>query len=197
MRSLDADMVSHSGIAWSQTAMIQGGPVHGVSPVRMVVSLLRLVVGLLQALWWMLRWRPDRVFLTGGWVCLPVAAAAWICRVPVVAFVPDIEPGLTLKTVGRFARKIAATTSETAAFFRSGQVVATGYPLRQDVLQATREAGIHHFDLDPAKRTLLVTGGSLGSRNINRALLGLLPDLLTDETLQVLHVTGTLDWSAV
>ena len=178
-------------------AFIQGGPVHGVSLLRLLRSLAGLAVGLFQALGLIGRQQPDSIFLTGGWACLPVALAGWLRRVPVYAFVPDIEPGLTLKLVSRFARRVAVTTEESAPYFRPGQIAATGYPLRHELLGATREAGIAHFGLDPARRTLLVTGGSSGAQTLNRALLAILPDLLADDSLQILHVAGTRTWDEV
>lgn len=194
---LEAKILARSGITWAHVALIQGGPVHGVHPLRMLVSVVRLGIGSVQAFALLRRLRPDRALITGGWASLPVALAAWLRRVPVVAFVPDIEPALTLKLVGRFARKVAATTGGTAAYFRPGQVVATGYPLRREVLAATREAALAHFGLDPVRRTLLVTGGSRGARSINRALWAILPELLRDDTLQVVHISGALDWPEV
>ncbi len=194
---LDVTILARSDVDWAHTYLIPGGPVHGVNPLRLLWSVIKLAAGFVQALGLNLRHRPDRLFVTGGWASLPVSLAAWLCRVPVVCFVPDIEPGWTLKLVSRFARRVAATTDESARFFRPGQLVATGYPLREEVLSANREDALQHFDLDPARRTLLVFGGSRGSRSINRALLAVLPDLLSDDTCQVLHVTGTLDWPAV
>ncbi|MBN2472178.1 MAG: UDP-N-acetylglucosamine--N-acetylmuramyl-(pentapeptide) pyrophosphoryl-undecaprenol N-acetylglucosamine transferase [Anaerolineae bacterium] len=194
---MEPAMIARSGIAWEGVATIQGGPVHGVSPLRMLTSGVKLVVGLAQSIGLVGRWRPGAVLVTGGWASLPVALAGWLWRVPVVAFVPDIEPALTLKVTSRFARRVAATTIESARYFRPGQVVETGYPLRAGLLAAERDAALAHFGLDPARRTLLVTGGSSGARTINRALLRILPDLLADDTLQVLHLTGTLDWAAV
>ncbi len=190
-------MLKRSGIDWLHVALIQGGPVHGVNPLRLIASLLKLAVGWVQSLALIGRWRVDRIFITGGWASLPVALAGWLRRVPVYAFVPDIEPGLTLKVASRFARRVAATTADSAVYFRPGQVVETGYPLRRSLLAATRAEGQAHFGLDPALRTLLVLGGSSGARTINRALVGALPDLLADETLQIVHVTGRLDWAEV
>lgn len=193
----EAEMVAHSGIEWAHIHMIYGGPVHGVNPLRMLLSALKLGIGFVQSVSLMIHHRPERVFLTGGWASLPVTLAAWLFRVPIVSFVPDIEPGLTLKVASRFARKVAATTGDTEVYFRPGQVVATGYPLRRRLLEATRAAAIEHFGLDPAMRTLLIVGGSTGARSINRAVIGFLPELLADETLQVLHITGRLDWEEV
>ncbi len=194
---MEPELIARSGIAWQKVAYIYGGPIHGVGPGRMAISAVKLAAGFLQALGLMIRWRPERVFLTGGWASLPVALAAWLGRVPVYAFVPDIEPGLALRVASRFARRVAATSAGSACYFRAGQVVETGYPLRRSVLDATREAGVARFGLDGARRTLLVFGGSSGARSINRALLGILPDLLADEKLQVLHISGRLDWPEV
>jgi UDP-N-acetylglucosamine--N-acetylmuramyl-(pentapeptide) pyrophosphoryl-undecaprenol N-acetylglucosamine transferase len=64
------------------------------------------------------------------------------------------------------------------------------------MLMATHEAGIAHFELDPAKKTLLVFGGSRGARSINTAVIEIVPQLLADG-VQVIHLTGTLDWEQI
>ncbi len=126
-----------------------------------------------------------------------MAVAAWLLRRPIVIFVPDIEPGLTLKVLGRvFARVIAATVAQTGDYFPGKRVVETGYPLRREILEADRAAAQQQFSLDPARRTLLVFGGSRGSRSINSALGAIAPALLADG-LQILHISGTLDWEQV
>ena len=76
-------------------------------------------------------------------------------------------------------------------------MVVTGYPhcgRRSWQRHAPRRWPISGWTLD--RRTLLVFGGSRGSRSINRALAQILPDLLA-EGVQVLHVTGTLDWPEI
>ena len=172
---------------------VSAGPLHGVGARQAVVSAARLVRGLFQSLALVGRFKPDAVFLTGGWASVPVALAAWLRRVPIVSFVPDIEPGLTLKLTGRFARRVCATVADTARYFAPGKVVETGYPLRREVLEATRAAAVTHFGLDPGRQTLLVFGGSQGARSLNRALGAALPDLLRDG-VQVIHVSGEHDW---
>lgn len=187
---METDLVERAGLSFEG---VSAGPLHGVNPARMVGSLVRLARGLFQSLRLLGRFGPDVVFTTGGWTSVPVTVAAWLRRVPVVAFVPDIEPGLTLKVVGRFACRVAATVQDTARFFPDGKVIATGYPVRRELREATRPAAFAHFDLAPDRQTLLVFGGSRGARTINRALESILPDLLADG-IQVLHVSGTLDW---
>lgn len=150
-------------------------------------------IGLLQSVFLLLRYRPQSILLTGGWANVPVALAGWFLRVPMLVYLPDIEPGSTIRVLSRFVKKIATTVPESAVFFRQGQTVTTGYPLRGEVTSATRPIAISHFELDPSRKTILVTGGSRGARSINIAVESCLNELLK-EAVQVIHVTGELDW---
>ena len=175
---------------------VRAGPLHGVNILKMIASGIQLIIGTIQALWLVKRRNPDALLLTGGWVGLPVALAAWVWRVPSMIFLPDIEPGLTIQVLRRFVKRVALTVDESKVYFPTNETVVTGYPLRQVMLEATREAAIKQFNLDPTRKTLLVFGGSRGSRAINNALLAILPQLLADG-VQVIHVTGTLDWAEI
>ncbi len=186
-------MVQAGGITFDTYDEVLSGPVHGVSLPRKALSAVQLALGTLQAVALMLRRQPDAVLLTGGWVGLPVALAAWLLRIPSLVYLPDIEPGLTIQVIRRFARLVALTVPESAAYFPNSRTEVIGYPLRGQMLAATRAAGLAHFKLDPARQTLLVFGGSRGARAINYALLERLPDLFAAH-VQVIHVTGTLDW---
>jgi UDP-N-acetylglucosamine--N-acetylmuramyl-(pentapeptide) pyrophosphoryl-undecaprenol N-acetylglucosamine transferase len=172
---------------------VRAGPIHGVNPLRMITSAAKLLTGTAQAFRLLRRRQPQVILSTGGWVGLPVVVAAWLLRIPVVIFLPDIEPGLTIKALRRFAQKVALTVPESSQFFLEGQTVVTGYPLRESVREATREGGIAHFGLDEKRKTLLIFGGSRGSRAINIAVEDALADILSDD-IQVIHITGTLDW---
>jgi UDP-N-acetylglucosamine--N-acetylmuramyl-(pentapeptide) pyrophosphoryl-undecaprenol N-acetylglucosamine transferase len=186
-------LIAEAGISFDTQDEVRAGPLHGVPLGQRLVSMAQLALGTIQS--WRLigRLKPDALLLTGGWVGLPVALAARLRGVPSLIFLPDIEPGLSIRVLRRFARRVAITVPESAQYFAAGQTVVTGYPLRQQMEEATREKAIAHFALDPARKTLLVFGGSRGARSINNALLAILPDLLADG-LQIIHVTGTLDW---
>lgn len=176
---------------------VHSGPLNGVSLRRVVISLAKLAVGTAQA--WRLigRIRPSALFLTGGWATFPTALAAWLWRVPTAIFLPDIEPALAIKWLSRMSRLVMVTTSDSASYFPRGTaIVETGYPLRAAVLDATRSAAMPRFGLELARKTLLVFGGSRGARSINEALAAILPDLLADG-LQVIHISGELDWPTV
>ncbi len=193
---LEERLVARANLPFAACHAIAAGPVAGVNWPRRLVSMVRLALGLFMALWLLLRLRPHSLLLTGGWSNLPVALAAWLLRVPSLVFLPDIEPGATIRLLRRFVSRVALTVPESGRWFPDVPTVVTGYPLRRQFMAATRAEGQAHFGLDPQRLTLLVFGGSRGARSINRALLSILPQLLADG-IQVLHVSGELDWPEV
>ena len=193
---LERDLVRESGIEFKNYDDVRAGPIAGVHLPRRVWSLFNYAIGVVQALLLLGRYRPQVLLLTGGWSGLPVAFAAWLRRVPMMIFLPDIEPGSTIQMLRRLVDQVALTVPESERYFPNTPTIVTGYPLRQAFTAASRTAGRAHFEFEEDRPVLLVFGGSRGARSINQVLLAILPDLLADG-IQVLHVTGTLDWPEV
>jgi UDP-N-acetylglucosamine--N-acetylmuramyl-(pentapeptide) pyrophosphoryl-undecaprenol N-acetylglucosamine transferase len=134
------------------------------------------------------------MFFTGGYVAVPMALAGR--DVPSLLYVPDIEPGLALKTLARFADKIALTTDASLPYFkRLERLVVTGYPTRLGLNQRDRAEAKKVLNLTDEAPVLLAWGGSKGARSINNAIIAALPALL--ERAQVVHLTGELDWEKI
>jgi UDP-N-acetylglucosamine--N-acetylmuramyl-(pentapeptide) pyrophosphoryl-undecaprenol N-acetylglucosamine transferase len=190
---MEADLVKRAGIAFEA---IPAAGVHGVGLRYLPGNLLQLGRGYLEARRVIDRFHPDVLLFTGGFVAVPVALAGR--RVPSLLYVPDIEPGLALKTLARFADCLALTNADSFAYFplavrRKAHV--TGYPTRLELRRWDLERARQALGLSPAVPVLLVYGGSKGARSINRALLAVLPQLLAE--MQVVHISGQLDWPAV
>ncbi len=192
------NLVRQADVPFDSYHEVLAGPLHGLPRHQQMLSGSKIALGVAQALALVLRLRPQVLFLTGGWVGVPMALACWLLRRPIVIYVPDIEPGLMLKTMGRyFARAIAATVADTAQFYPpTKRVVETGYPLRRELLEISREDAIQALELDPARKTLLVFGGSRGARSINAAMFGAAATLVRDK-VQILHISGRRDWDFV
>lgn len=158
--------------------------------VRLLNS-MKLVRGFGEA-WQILKeFRPDVVLATGGYVTFPVGLAAWLQRVPLVIYLPDIVPGLAVRSLAPLATKVAITTPETARWFGARSVV-TGYPVRRALAMPKGKAKAREsFALPPDAPVLLVTGGSLGAHSLNEAIGSLLPDYL--KLAHVIHVHGKSD----
>ncbi len=189
---VEQGLVERAGIPFKT---IPAGGLHGVGITRMARNGLKLMAGTLQA--WRLigNYKPDVMLTTGGFVSTPAAVACRLRHVPILLYLPDIEPGLAVKFVAKFASKIGVTTEDSTRYFAARKVIVTGYPTRSDLAQADRLAAIRHFELAADRKTLLVFGGSKGARSINRAVLAISAQLLAK--YQVLHISGPADAAEV
>jgi UDP-N-acetylglucosamine--N-acetylmuramyl-(pentapeptide) pyrophosphoryl-undecaprenol N-acetylglucosamine transferase len=159
---------------------------------------LNVPAGVLQARRLLRRLRPGVVLGTGGFVALPVVAAAASLRVPVVLHEQTTVPGLANRLAARAARRIAVSWETAAARFPREKVVLTGNPLRPELRGGSRDAAFVRFGFDPALPLVYVTGGAQGAHRINRTVGEALPAVL--ELTQVVHqcgdnpTTGDRDW---
>lgn len=108
------------------------------------------------------RHRPAAIFSMGGYVAGPVVLAGLLRRLPIVLLEPNAMPGLTNRRIGRFVSRALLSFPESARFFPAGRSEVTGVPIRQEF-----------FEMPPKRRegalTVLITGGSQGSRTLNHA----------------------------
>lgn len=174
---------------------VDAGQVRGMSPWALVRNGRRLWRGVRQAGALLAEWPADVLFVTGGYVTVPVALAAWQRHVPILVYLPDLEPGWAVRFLSRLATRVAVSFDEVRRFFDPKKVWVSGYPVRAELFTADRQAGYRTLGLDPALKTLLVFGGSRGAQSINRAVGEIAADLL--RACQIVHVTGTLDWPNV
>ena len=188
---MEEDLVKRAGVPYEA---IPAAGVHGVGLRALPGNLAQLGRGYFRSRLILRRFRPDVLFFTGGYVAVPVALAGR--AIPSLLYVPDIEPGLALKTLARFASRIAVTAEDSRRYFPSGKAVTvTGYPARLELKAWQPEEARQALGLLHGLPTLLVFGGSKGARSINRALIGALPALLAE--MQVVHISGQLDWPEV
>lgn len=188
---MEAGLVQRAGIPFRA---IPAAGVHGVGPLALPANLGRILRGIFAARRILREFEPDVLMFTGGYVAFPMAVAGM--STPSLLYVPDIEPGLALKAIARFAQCITVTADDSKQFFdKKANVVVTGYPTRPQLTQWTRKAAQAHFGLEERLPTLLVFGGSKGARSINMALLGGLASIL--ERAQVIHISGELDWPRI
>lgn len=192
---MEETLVTRAGL---QLATIDAGPIVGVPWGTRAKNTLKMARGIGAASAHITSFQPDVMLMTGGYVAAPTALAARRKHVPIVIYLPDVEPGATIRYTLPLASRIACTTGGSAKFVPEQKMVVTGYPVRPDIRAATRLSqteALAEFDLVPGRPTLFVFGGSRGARNINRALMPLLPQLLAD--MQIIHLSGQLTWPEV
>ena len=186
---MEEALVTRQGIAFQS---IPAAGVHGVGLVTMPRNLVLLGRGIFAARRILREFNPDVLFFTGGYVAVPVALAGR--SIPLLLYVPDIEPGIALKSLARFSDVIAVTTEQSQQYFNK-RVYETGYPLRADLALWDRQTAQRHLGISGELPSLLVFGGSQGARSINMAVLHHLRALL--QKFEIIHLTGELDWQSV
>lgn len=132
--------------------------------------------------------KPDVVFSKGGFVTVPVVAAAKLKGIPVIVHESDITPGLANRISVPMARKVCVTFPETVRHIKGGKAVCTGLPVRPELAQGRADQARLELDFVRSRPVLLVMGGSLGAKAINRVLREALPELLAE--FQVIHICG-------
>ncbi|MDR1208934.1 MAG: undecaprenyldiphospho-muramoylpentapeptide beta-N-acetylglucosaminyltransferase [Clostridiales bacterium] len=147
----------------------------------------RTLKGVADAVGVIRRARPVVVFSKGGFVSVPVVVAARLCGVPAVIHESDITPGLANRLAAPFASRFLVSWPETARDL-GRKAVFTGAPIRAELLEGGRAAGLRFLGFSGAKPVLLVMGGSLGAAAVNVVVRRTLPSLTAE--FDVAHVCG-------
>ena len=200
---LEQGLVERAGLSFRG---IDTGQLRGINPLTALLNAGKMVRGVGQALAILKEFQPDVCFVTGGYVCVPVAVACKLRGIPLLIYLPDMAPGLAIKWLSILAQKVAVSFPDAAAYF-PGKAVVTGYPVRGELVQAAQDRPLARQKLADALSLnlglaesetpplLMVWGGSQGSRSINKAVQANLAALLP--VAHILHVTGTLDYERV
>ena len=143
--------------------------------------------GIGQASRLMRKLKPNVVFAKGGFVSVPVVYGARLNRIPVVTHESDMSPGLANKLCLPFT-SVQCCTFPEAVKYAKGKGVHTGTPIRPEILQGDKAAGLRRFNFTDSRPVLMVVGGSSGAQAINQVVWQALPRLT--ENFQVLHLCG-------
>ena len=187
---IEAGLVSRANIPYTQ---ISAAGVHGVGLRALPGNLVKLARGYFEAVKILRSFQPDVIFFTGGYVAVPMALAGR--KVKTLLYVPDIEPGMALKVLSRFADMIALTDEKSSQYFKGKEDLAvTGYPVRNDLIPMTRADALKALGFSDNLPVILVMGGSKGAHSINQVVFDNLETIL--KKAQLVHLTGALEHQA-
>jgi UDP-N-acetylglucosamine--N-acetylmuramyl-(pentapeptide) pyrophosphoryl-undecaprenol N-acetylglucosamine transferase len=183
-RGLEASLVSAAGFRldrlWLRTLRtVDMSLASALDPVRLAASVP-------QAMAAMLRWRPDVIYTTGGYVAVPVLSAAAMLRVPAMMWEGNRIPGRSVRSVARLASVLSVSFADTCNAL-PGRCYPTGTPIRSfaGVDRADARAALKLPAHDPM---VLVFGGSQAVRRFDEAVAEALPRIV--DRVVVMHVTG-------
>jgi UDP-N-acetylglucosamine--N-acetylmuramyl-(pentapeptide) pyrophosphoryl-undecaprenol N-acetylglucosamine transferase len=163
-----------------------------------VLSLVYALVGFVQSFFILIADRPTVVIGTGGYASGPFVVAARLFGIPILMIEPNSVPGRTTMLLARLVDEIALGFQESVRYFAKGtNLRVTGVPTRPTLLGNTRENGISMFNLDAARKTVFVFGGSRGASSINKAFVEAATALEDRVDLQFIAQTGKADYEYV
>jgi UDP-N-acetylglucosamine--N-acetylmuramyl-(pentapeptide) pyrophosphoryl-undecaprenol N-acetylglucosamine transferase len=140
------------------------------------------------------KYKPAVVIGTGGYASFPLIFSASRKKIPSLIQEQNFFPGITNKYLARYVNKVCTVYDGMDKYFPASKIVVTGNPVRDSLqnLETKRNEAYDFFSLDPDKRTLLILGGSLGARTINRAIMQGLDALQQRQDVQVLWQSGKI-----
>ncbi len=142
--------------------------------------------------------KPDVAVGVGGYASGPLLYAASAAGIPYLIQEQNSYAGITNKWLGKKASKICVAFDDMNQFFPAGKILKTGNPVRQEVvdIKGKRYAGAELLKLDPQKKTILVTGGSLGAGTLNKSIEKHLKEIV-DQDVQLIWQTGKFYYKGI
>jgi len=187
-RGLENRLVPQAGF---ELSLIESAGLVNMGLMQRLRGLLILPKSFLAARRVIKSFAPDAVVGVGGYVSGPVLMTASLMKRPTVLLEPNAVPGFTNRRLARFVDAAAVSFEVTLPYF-PGKSIVTGNPVRREFFE------IEPKQRDPKNVSLLLFGGSQGSRAINEAMVAALPHLgAQHEKLRVTHQTGTADFEKV
>jgi UDP-N-acetylglucosamine--N-acetylmuramyl-(pentapeptide) pyrophosphoryl-undecaprenol N-acetylglucosamine transferase len=194
-RGLEARLVPEAGF---ELLALPSKQVMGRSLLGRVAGVFGILAQLRRARAALRRVRADVVVSVGGYAAMPAALAAILTRTPLALVEPNAIPGRVNRLTARFAQRVFVGFDEAARRLStrgdSTRVQRVGIPLRAGLVAAFRSAPPRKPPGCPLH--LLVFGGSQGARQINEAMMEILPRLAPDR-VEVFHQAGELDFERV
>lgn len=173
---------------------VKGLPVSGFQRRLTVKNLafpFKLAASMIKAYWVVRRFNPDVVIGVGGYASGPTLRIASHLGIPTLIQEQNSYPGVTNRILAHKVSKICVAYEGMEKYFPAEKIIMTGNPVREDIRNIIQhdQKAYEYFNLDPAKKTVLVTGGSLGSGTINESIQSCI-GMNLDREMQFLWQTG-------
>ncbi|RYD94185.1 MAG: undecaprenyldiphospho-muramoylpentapeptide beta-N-acetylglucosaminyltransferase [Sphingobacteriales bacterium] len=135
--------------------------------------------------------KPDAAIGVGGYASGPLLYAASLKGIPTLIQEQNSYAGITNKWLGKKAKKICVAFDGMQQFFPAERIIKTGNPIRKESVSIAGKhmQALELFNLSPHKKTVLILGGSLGARTLNKSVQAGLKKFIAAD-VQVIWQTG-------
>jgi UDP-N-acetylglucosamine--N-acetylmuramyl-(pentapeptide) pyrophosphoryl-undecaprenol N-acetylglucosamine transferase len=155
----------------------------------------KMFLAWLKCCFYILKYKPDAIFGTGGYVSAPVLFAGMTMKVPFVMHDCDANPGLVTRKFAPFAKSISVAFDVECEKLHNKNCLVNGNPIRKEFSTLTKEQARINLGLEN-KMTICIMGGSQGAKKINEAATGILKEL-SARNIQVIFQTGKRNYDDV
>jgi UDP-N-acetylglucosamine--N-acetylmuramyl-(pentapeptide) pyrophosphoryl-undecaprenol N-acetylglucosamine transferase len=173
---------------------IIGLNIQGIQRGSIVKNLMfpvKLAQSVIKAIKIIKDFKPDAAVGVGGYASGPLLYAASLKNIPYLIQEQNSYAGITNKWLGKKAEKICVAFDGMDKFFPADKIIKTGNPVRKDSVDIAKKrmSALELLKLSNEKKTILVTGGSLGARTLNKSIRAGLQKLI-DADVQIIWQTG-------
>jgi UDP-N-acetylglucosamine--N-acetylmuramyl-(pentapeptide) pyrophosphoryl-undecaprenol N-acetylglucosamine transferase len=175
-----------SGIKYICTTQLSLRPSPGN-----LISWFKYLKGAVQSFELIVKFKPDIVVGFGSIDSIPLVMLAWLFRIKTLIHEQNAIPGKANRFLAKFADKIAVTFPQSENYFQvnASKITATGNPIRNDLMRIDRIRALDFFGLKE-RFTVLVMGGSQGSKRINKFFSEAAKRIILESDFQVIHICG-------
>ena len=156
----------------------------------------QLDLAVIKCCYYILKYKPDAVFGTGGYVSAPVLIAAKFLRIPYMMHDCDAKPGLVSRRLSPYAACVSVAFESACAFLKNTNCQINGNPIRSEFKTLSKQEARKELEIQN-KLTLCIMGGSQGARSINDAAVAILEKLSKEFDLQIIFQTGKKNYDKV
>lgn len=142
---------------------------------------LKIIFGFIQSFVYLIKYKPDLIFSSGGYLAVPVVIVGKILRIPSITHEQTVVSGWANKAISPFVAKILLTHSSSLKNYPADKSVVVGLPMRKELLDPKNT-------VDFKQKLIYITCGKQGSSTINKAVFPIIPELVKNFT--VIHQTG-------
>ena len=165
---------------------------------QIIFWLFRLAFACLKSMLYILKYKPDAVFATGGYVSAPALLASIVLSVPFMMHDGDAVPGIVTRKISPFAKCVSLTFEEAKKYVKNKNACSPGNPIREDFAKLDRSEARKLLNFpDNDKLILLVMGGSQGAKGINNTIVELYKYLVETYNIGIIHQTGAKNYDEV
>lgn len=174
---------------------INSSPFAGFSFFKKIRALLKISRGVFESMLEIIRFKPNLIVAAGGYVSAPVVVAGFLLKpffkYSIVLDEQNLVPGLLNKVASLFADTVFVNFKESVYFIWSNHCVYTGYPVRKEYrVDYSVEEEKRKLGFKEKEKIVLITGGSIGARTINKVVANSIENLAEFKDTVFVHSIG-------